>query len=455
MHRRSFTGLILASALITLDGTATTIALPTIGRELGAKVSLLQWISNAPLLSLAAFLLPAGTLADRFGRVRVMRIGLVGCVVTLLACAAAQSPIHLVAARFALGAAGALVLPAALAVLRGATEDAAERARTFGVWAAWTGVASACGPLFAGMIVDAWSWRAVFLPAAAAGLVAAILLETERREDRAAPSQPLPALATAALAVSFGAIAYVLMRVGDAAGLGGWQVGLPVGLAIGGVAVLVRDRKRHVLLPPELLTAPNCVPANAATFALYFGMFGLSFLVALYAQQVLRYSALWSAVVLLPISMMLFLAERFGQLTSRVGTRWLIVAGAIAAAGGAAWMASGPQPLPFWSHLIVGTALFGLGMSLAVSALTHAAVAAVPEACAGVASGLNHAVVRAAGLMAIALLGTIAAPGLSEAVSEEGFQRAMMICAGVVGLGGVAAGVWVRNDAPGGLSSES
>ena len=452
MHRRQLAGLILASAVITLDGTATTIALPAIGRDLSASMSRLQWIANAPLLVLAAMLLPAGTLADRYGRVRILRVGLIGFVAASLACAMAPSDIAVIWARLAQGAGGALVLPAALAVLRGAYTDPGERARIFGVWAAWTGAASAAGPLVAGALVDLWSWRAVFIPTIAAGMIAAALLEPDAPAASPTRSGPLPAVAALGLMVLLGGLAYLLMQ-GPDVGLRVSTFTPPAALALAGGVALARDRHRHVLFPRELVTSRNCLPANATTFALYFGMFGLSFLVVLYVQQVLDYSALWAAVVLLPISVMLLLAERFGRLTAMVGTRWLIIVGALAAAAGIGWMATSSHPVPFWSRLIVGTSLFGLGTSLAVSALTHAAVAAVPETCAGAASGLNHAVVRAAGLVAVALLGSIAAPGMSDAVSAEGVQRALMICAAVVALGGVAGSALLRDEEPGGLTS--
>lgn len=443
--------LILASALITFDGTSATIALPAIGRDLSTSVSRLQWISNAPLLILAAVLLPAGTVADRYGRVRVIRAGLIVFVAGSAACVLAPSGAWLVGARFIQGAGGALVLPAVLAVLRHGYTDAGERTRMFGVWAAWTGVASAVGPLLGGALVDLWSWRAVFLPSALAGAAAVLLLGRSTGEG-AAPSRPLPGLATAALVTLLGGVAYLLMELpsGD---LDGPQLLLPAALALAALGALVVDRRRQVLLPRELLHARNCLPANAATFALYFGMFGLSFLCALYAQQTLGYSALWAAVVLLPVSVMLFLAEPLGRLAARLGTRMLIVTGSLSAAAGIYWMAVGPHPLPFWTHLIAGASLFGFGISLSVSALTHAAVAAVPEPCAGAASGLNHATVRAAGLVAIALLGSIAAPGLSDAVSTDGFERAMIICALVVAVGGVSGSVLLQDDEPGGVAS--
>jgi MFS family permease len=451
MSNRQLIALILASALITLDGTATTIALPAIGRDLSASVSGLQWIANAPLLVLAAMLLPAGTLADRYGRIRVMRAGLFGFVAAACACAFARSDAQLIGAKFGQGAAAALVLPAALAVLRGAYADAAERARILGVWAAWTGAASAAGPLLAGALVDLSSWRAIFVPTIAGGVVALLLLEREAPAGSATRPGSVPARATIALMVVLGGLAYLLMLGAASGGLSRWA-GLAVALVIVGGTVLARDRHRHVLFPPDLLTARNCVPANATTFALYFGLFGLSFLVVLYVQQLLGYSAMWAAVVVLPLSLMLLLAERFGRLTTSLGTRWLIGAGTLAAASGIGWMAAGSHPLPFWTHIIVGTGLFGLGISLTVSALTHAAVAAVPDRCAGAASGLNHAVVRAAGLVAVALLGSIAAPGVSEAVSAEGVQRALVVCAAVVFVGGAAGIAFLRDEEAGGVA---
>ena len=179
MPRRQFTALILASALITLDGTAATVALPAIGRDLSASMARLQWIANAPLLALAAMLLPAGTLGDRFGHVRLLRIGLMTFVAASAVCAAASSDGAIIAARLGQGTGGALVLPAALAMLRAAYDDAAERTRIFGVWAAWTGVASAVGPLVAGVLVDVLSWRAIFMTSMVIGVVAAVLLQRE------------------------------------------------------------------------------------------------------------------------------------------------------------------------------------------------------------------------------------------------------------------------------------
>jgi hypothetical protein len=261
-------------------------------------------------------------------------------------------------------------------------------------------------------------------------------------------------VATVAVLMLLGGLAYLLMaglppRLHEPDGMAATAV------ALTGAALLMRDRRRHVLLPGDLVRARNCLPANGATFALYFGLFGLSFVVVLYTQQVLDYSAIRAALVLLPGSLMLLLAERFGRLTAVIGTRPLVFIGAAAAAGGLVWLALGTHPLSFWARLRPGSALVGLGVSLAVSPLTHAAVAAVPETCAGAASGLNHAVVRVAGLVAVALLGSIAAPGFSERVSADGVRFAMLVAAAVVAAGGVAGGLLLRDDEPGGIEASS
>jgi MFS family permease len=403
MSRRDLAGLILASTLITLDGTATNIALPAIGHDLSAPVSRLQWIANAPLLILAAALLPAGTVGDRFGHLRVLRTGVVLFVAASLVCCAAGSDTVIIIGKFGQGAGGALVLPTVLAVLRRAYDDPVERTRIFGVWAAWTGMAGAAGPLLAGVLVDVVSWRSVFVMSIVLGISALMLLVNRSFETLHRPSRAAP---TAAAVFS----------------------------------CLVRTR--------------NCRRANLTDFALYFGLFGVSFLLALYLQQVLHYSATSAAAILLPLSAMLLLAERFGRLTSSIGTRWVVLGGVIVAAAGAAWIGSAPHPVPLWSHIILGNALVGLGVSLTVPALTHVAVAGVPEEYAGAASGLNHAVVRAAGLFAIALLGWVAAPGRSPLISADGFQHAMLLCAAVVGLGGLAGSLRLRDDEPGGVESE-
>lgn len=442
--------ILLASALITLDGTAVNVALPAIGRDLAVSFSTLQWISNAPLVMLAALVLPAGMLADRYGRTRVMRLGLAGFAAGSALAAVAASDVALIGGRLLQGASGALILPGALAVLRAAHADPDERTRKLGVWAAWTGVAAAIGPLLGGALVDWMSWRAVVALPGVCAVAAVLMLRPQGEADSSDEARPLPVGGTIALVSFFGALAYLLIE-GSRAGWAAPHVLPALVLAPLAAIYLLRTPCRDRLLPPELLAARNCLSANGATFGLYFGVFGLSFLLALYTQQELGYSGISAGAGILPISLMLFLAEPFGRLAARYGTRAAISAGSTVAAAGIVWIATGEQPLAFWSRIIVGSTLFGLGVSLAVSALTNAAVSAVPESVAGAASGLNHATVRAAGVAAIALLGSLAASTDGSRMAADGFSRALWICAGIVGAAGVASGAFVRNDEPGGL----
>ena len=426
------------------------LALPSIARDLSASLRQLQWIVNTPLLAMAAMLLPAGLMVDRFGRTRTLRMGLLVFASASLTCAVAGAGSVLIAARFAQGAGAALILPAALALVRNSADDSAERARLFGLWAAWTGVASAAGPLAAGLLVDLWSWRGVFLLPVAGALGSTLLLVASPRETGGC-YRPIPVRATLSIVAVLGGISYLLIE-GQLPGTRGPALVLALVVAASGAMLFARDRGREVLFPQALFTARNCVAANATTFILYFGMFGLSFLVALYVQDVLAHSTLSAAAVLLPVSVMLFFAERFGRLTATLGTRTLVIAGVIAEAAGIAFIAVSPHPVPI-GVLAGGAACFGLGLSLAASPLTHAAVAAAPEAHAGAASALHHAAVRASGLVAVALLGSIAAAGPGKLVSAGGVQRAMLLAAVIVAVGGLAGGWRIRDHEPGGLAS--
>jgi MFS family permease len=453
MPGRQLTALLVASALVTFDGTAATVSLPAIVRSLRASFTHVQWITGAPLLAMAALLLAGGALADRYGRLRVLRAGLAVFAAGSAVCALATSAAMLITARVLQGAGAALLLPATVAHLRTVYSEPVERTRKFGVWAAWTGMAAAIGPMLGGFISDMWSWRAIFVTSAVVAAAAFVLLNGIR-DATTVRGAPFPTVETLALAVVLASSASLLIgaRTSD------WwspQTVVMAGLIPLSARILARSAPRQALLPRELLTTRNCVQANGATFGLYFGMFGLSFLLALYTQQMLGYSGVWAGAGVLPISLMLLLAEPFGRVASRAGTRRLIVCGSVSATAGILWMAAAPHPLAFWSRIVPGTALFGFGISLAVSPLTHAAVSAVPEACAGAASGLNHAIVRVAGLIAIALLGFVAADGASDGMSVEGFRRAMLICGLVVAACGVTGGLRIRNDEPGGLDDAS
>jgi MFS family permease len=396
---RALVALILSSALVTLDGTAVTVALPAIGRDLGASFAQLQWVTDTSLLMLALLLLPAGIVGDRVGRRRVTRLGVAAFAAASIACGVAPAVEWLIAARLAQGAAAAFVVPGAIAILRATYADENERARVFGMWAGWSGLASAAGPLLGGALVDLISWRAVLFASAACALPTLMLLKS--------------------------------------------------------VPESCDQRRRSIR---ETLSAvmrtPNCLAGNVATFALYFGLFGISFLLAIYTQDVLGYSATWAAVSLLPVSlMMLALSERFGPLATRYGPRRLVAMGTLIASGGILWLATGPDQLEFWTRIVAGTTVFGMGLAVAVAPMTHAAVSSVSHDCAGAASAINNAIVRAAGFLAIAILGSLASAGTEKGgISPEHFRQALATCAGVVMAIGIVATQMIRDTERGGLA---
>lgn len=402
MSRRGLIALVLASALVTFDGTAVTVALAEIGRDLQTRFSTLQWIPNASLVMLAALVIPFGALGDRLGRRRAMQLGLVLFAAASVGCALAPGPGSLITARLAQGTGAALLLPGAIAILRASHRDEIERTRAFGLLAAGTGLAGVVGPVAGGALVDFWSWRAVFVASAALTVPAIVLLSR------------------------------------------------------------VPERRVHDGEPPTLTGAlkamarvPNCIAANVVTAALYFGMFGVSFLLPIYTQNVLGRSATWAGISVLPIAAALLFSDRLAGLASRRGSRVVITIGGLLASGGILWLAVGPSPLPFWSHLMPAMTIFGIGLAVASGPLTHAAVSSLPSSCAGTASGVHHAVVRAAGLIAIAVVGSLPAVGANAEgdFTSTGFRIALAVCGVVILVFGVGVGRKIVDDACGGIAA--
>jgi EmrB/QacA subfamily drug resistance transporter len=430
---------VLGSGMALLDGTVVNVAVKPIGEDLGAELSELQWVVNAYLLALASLILIGGSLGDRFGRRRVFMVGVAWFAVASLLCGLAQSPPQLIAARALQGVGGALLTPGSLAILQ-ATLQPSDRSRGIGTWSAYTGVAAAVGPLLGGWLIQTASWRWVFLLNVPLAVV--VLVVTARHVPESGHREPGARFdfAGAVLgAVGLGGVTYALIGANDGVGTG-VVASAAVGVtALAGFVQLER-RLRYPMLPPRLFGDRTFTVVNVLTFAVYGALGGLMFLLVLQLQVAAGFSPLQAGMSMLPFTViMLFFSSRSGALAARIGPRTQLVAGPVVATAGVLLLSGVDAGATYFGSVLPGIALFGAGMTLLVAPLTATVLAAAPDEDAGIASGVNNAVARAAGLLFVAALPTVV--GLSDRAYQDpvaftaGYRSSLLICAGVL-LGG-------------------
>jgi EmrB/QacA subfamily drug resistance transporter len=441
---------VLGSGMAFLDGTVVNVALPTISEDLGAGLSGLQWILDAYLVTLSALLLLGGSLGDLFGRRRTFVIGLVGFTVASLLCGVAPTTPALVAARALQGVGAALLVPGSLAILAAsfAPED---RARAVGAWSGLSGVSTAVGPFLGGWLVDAVSWRLVFLlnlPLAVVAVAVALRWVPESSDPAASRRPDVAGAATASLGL--GGVAYALIE-----GPAGVSVDVVVAGVLGAVAlvafVVVERSVAAPMLPLELFRSRQFSGANATTFAVYAALSGATFLVVLQLQLVLGYSALEAGAATLPITVLLLvLSAQAGALAQRIGARLPMTVGPLLVAVGQVLLAQVRAGDRYRPDVLPGVVVMGLGLALTVAPLTAAVMAAVDERHVGVGSGVNNAVARVAGLLAIALLPAVVGLDLAadDAAFSAGYGRALLVSAGVCVAGAVVAFATIRRVTP-------
>ena len=439
--------LVLGSGMAFLDGTVVNVALPSIGRDLGADVAGLQWTVTAYLLTLSSLILLGGSLGDRYGRRRVLLVGAVAFALASAACALAPTVPVLVAARAVQGVGGALLTPGGLAVLQ-ASFAPQDRARAIGTWSGLTGVAGAAGPVLGGWLV-AWDWRAVFLlnlPMAAAVVVLGLRHVPESRSPQRAPSLDVPgALASA---VGLGGLTYALV----AGPAGGWGAGSLVAGAVGVTgltAFVVRERRTAFpVVPPALFASRVFTAVNTGTFAVYAALGGVMLLLVLQLQVSLGWSALAAGASMAPSTLlMLLLSGRSGAAAVRTGPRLPLVVGPLVGAAGVALLAGVGPGDTYPVDVLPGVLLLGSGLVITVAPLTATVLAAAPDALSGTASGVNNAVARSAGLLAVAalpaLVGLTGDAYVDPALLTPAFRAAMLVCAGLLAVGALVALVGV------------
>jgi EmrB/QacA subfamily drug resistance transporter len=407
---------ILASTIAAVDSSAVNVALPAIGRDLGGGFAAQQWVANAYLLTLSALILLAGSLTDRLGERRVFVAGVTGFGVGSLLCAVAPSIGVLIVARALQGISGALLTPAALAIIV-AVFPKAERGGAIGTWTAWGGIGVLAGPVLGGQIVDSASWRWIFMINVPIVIVALAIgrVAVPGRAARAGTGadEPVPidwtgaALAASGLAgISFGLIEQPVLGWSDP---GVWAT-LVAGLGLLATFVVYEARTNAPMLPLELFAHRNFSVANAQTFAMYGGIALLGFFVTIYLQQVAGYSALESGVTgLIPTVVMFALSARMGKLADHYGARPFLVAGPIVVAAGFGLMQRYGTSVSLLGDVVPALLVFSFGLALTVSPLTATVLADASESDAGIASAVNNAIARTAALVAVAAVGAVVA----------------------------------------------
>jgi EmrB/QacA subfamily drug resistance transporter len=444
---------VLGSAVVALDATVVNVALPTIGRDLHAGIAGLQWTIDAYLVTLAALILPGGSLGDRFGRRRIFLAGLAWFAIASLGCGIAPNIGVLIAARTFQGIGGALLTPASLAIIQAAFHPA-DRGRAIGAWSGLGGLATAAGPLAGGWLVDAVSWRVIFLlnlPMAVIAGLAAARHVPESTDPTVAGRVDVPGAAL--VTVGLAAVTYGLIEGPS----NGWQTAtimtLVVGLAALAAFVVVERREAHPMLPLDIFTSRQFTGANLATFAIYAALGGVFFLFVVFLQTSLGYSPLKAGAASLPITIiMLMLSSRAGALSQRIGPRRPMTIGPMIVALGIVAMARINPGDQYATVILPAVVVFGLGLALTVAPLTATVLAAADVRHAGVASGVNNAVARAAGLLAVAALPPIA--GIAGAdyrrpvALTHGFHTAALVGAGLALAGGVISWFTIRDGEP-------
>ena len=435
---------VLASFVTFLDGTVVTVALPAISEEIGGGITTQQWVVDAYLITLSALILLAGSLSDAYGRVRIMRIGLIAFGIASIAVAAALDPIALVIARALQGAAGALLVPSSLALIM-ATMRGELQSRAIGVWTAFTTGAQVAGPLLGGLFVDLLSWRFVFLinvlPIAVTLVLLARLHLPDHPHDRR-----VDWMSGMLCALGLGAVVFALIEQPNL----GWSspaIWAPGAAGIGMFAwFLVRQqRSASPLLPLSLFRARNFAWGNLATLFVYAALSLNGFVIGVYLQEGAGLSATAAGMASLPITvLMILLSAQAGSWAGRFGPRLFMTAGPLTMAVGALLLLTVSDDFSYWWQVLPAMAVLGVGLSLTVAPLTSAVLGAIDEDRSGIASAVNNAISRVAGLIVVALLSTI----VGGALDLDGFRSAAVVTAALMAAGGVVSWIGIRRVAP-------
>ncbi|MFJ2608671.1 MFS transporter [Streptomyces sp. NPDC087425] len=444
---------VLGSSMAMLDSTVVNVALPRIGRDLDAGLAALQWTVNAYMVTLAGLILLGGSLGDRYGRRKVFVVGVIWFASASLLCGIAPNAGVLVASRALQGIGGALLTPGSLALIQ-ASFHPDDRARAVGLWSGFGGIGAAVGPFLGGWLVDGPGWRWVFLlnvPLALLCVPVAVRHVPESAGGaRTSGRFDVTGAALGALALALVTYALIEARQGSLVVV----VTAVAGVAAGVAFVAVERRSAEPMMPLDIFRSRQFTAVNLVTLCVYAAFGGFFFLTALQLQVAVGWSPLAAGTALLPTTvLMLLFSARSGALAARIGPRVPLTVGPLLCAAGMLLMLRVGPGASYAADVLPALLVLGCGMVTLVAPLTATVLAAVDTARAGLASGVNNAAARAAGLIAVAALPLLAGMGpdayRTPDAFDGAFHRAMLMCAGVLVVGAGIACATVRSPAPG------
>ncbi|MEU6259507.1 MFS transporter [Streptomyces sp. NPDC047043] len=443
---------VLGSSMAMLDSTVVNVALPRIGRDLDADLAALQWTVNAYMLTLAGLILLGGSLGDHYGRRKIFVIGVVWFASASLLCGLAPNAGVLIAARALQGVGGALLTPGSLALIQ-ASFHPDDRGRAVGLWSGFGGIGAAVGPFLGGWLVDGPGWRWVFLlnvPLALLCAPIAVRHVPESADGRSHGRFDVLGAVLGALALALVTYALIEARSGSPAVVFTALAGLAAGVAF----VYVEKRRPDPMMPLDIFASRQFTAVNLVTLCVYAALGGFFFLAAVQLQVAVGWSALAAGTALLPTTlMMLLFSARSGALADRIGPRIPLTVGPLVAAAGMLLMLRVGPGASYVTDVLPAVLVLGVGLVTLVAPLTATVLASVDTARAGLASGINNAAARAAGLIAVAALPLLAGMGpeayRSPTAFDDAFHRAMLICAGALVVGSAVAFATVRPLPPG------
>jgi len=433
---------VLASFVTFLDGSVINVALPAISQELGGGLTVQQWVVDAYLITLGTLILLAGSLSDTFGRMLVLRVGLIGFAATSLLIAISPSAEFLIIMRGLQGVAGALLVPSSLALIISTFRGAAQ-AKAIGTWTGFTSAAFLVGPLLGGLFVDYLSWRLVFAINIIPIAVTLVLIARLGQKNVRPAGGGIDWFGAVLGIVGLGGPVYALIEQANF-GWGSPVIYLPFAIGIVAfVAFVLRQRTtKHPMLPLGLFSVRNFSVGNVATTLVYAALSLGGFLVTVFLQEVGGYSATAAGLAMLPMTVIsIILSSLFGSLAGRYGPRLFMGLGPIIGGAGYLLMLSIGEDVDYLTEVLPGVVLFALGLTATVAPLTAAILGSIPSEQSGVGSAINNAVSRIAGLVAIALIGVI----VGSSLTVDSFHRGLVVTAVLLIAGGIVSFIGIRN----------